>query len=143
MKDHEKLDTHGIKDNMTVHLVIKSGATTAPSPNTASNPPQSSPAGSGSGLSSGSSNTTQPPFGLGGLGGLGGMGVPGMGSANFMELQQQMQDGLRNNPDLMRQLMDSPLTQSLMSNPEVMRSLIQSNPQMRQVSSYAYRNTYV
>jgi len=50
-----------------------------------------------------------------------------------MEMQQQMQDGLRNNPDLMRQLMDSPLTQSLMSNPDVMRGLIQSNPQMRQL----------
>merc|ERR1711936_1195992 len=37
------------------------------------------------------------------------------------------------NPDLMRQVMDSPLTQSLMSNPEILRSLIQSNPQMRQL----------
>ena len=57
----------------------------------------------------------------------------GMGSANFMEMQQQVQEGIRNNPDLMRQVMDSPLTQSLMSNPEILRSLIQSNPQMRQV----------
>merc|ERR1719423_406057 len=57
----------------------------------------------------------------------------GMGSANFMEMQQQVQEGIRNNPDLMRQIMDSPLTQSLMSNPEIMRNLIQSNPQMRQL----------
>ena len=38
-----------------------------------------------------------------------------------------------NNPDFMRQIMDSPLTQSLMSNPEIVRSLIQANPQMRQL----------
>ena len=60
----------------------------------------------------------------------------GMGSANFMEMQQQVQEGIRNNPDLMRQVMDSPLTQSFMSNPEILRSLIQSNPQMRQVYMY-------
>jgi ubiquilin len=34
---------------------------------------------------------------------------------------------------MLRQVMDSPLTQSLMSNPEIMRSLIQANPQMQQL----------
>ena len=34
---------------------------------------------------------------------------------------------------MLRQIMDSPLTQSLMSNPEIMRSLISANPQMQQV----------
>merc|ERR1719211_497534 len=33
----------------------------------------------------------------------------------------------------MRQIMGSPLTQSLMSNPEIVRGLIESNPQMRQL----------
>merc|ERR1711962_935086 len=32
-----------------------------------------------------------------------------------------------------RQIIDSPLTQSMMSNPEMIRSLIQGNPQMRQL----------
>ena len=58
----------------------------------------------------------------------------GMGSANFMEMQQRMQTEMMSNPDMMRQLMDSPLTQSLMSNPEILRTLIQANPQMQQVS---------
>jgi ubiquilin len=31
------------------------------------------------------------PFGLGSLGGLAGLGNIGMGSANFMEMQQRMQ----------------------------------------------------
>jgi len=131
MKDHDTLETHAIKDNMTVHLVIKSGAAPAASNSATSNTSPSTATGTGTGSSTASSNTAQNPFS--GLGGLGGMGLPGLGSANFSEMQQQMEAGLRNNPDLMRQLMDSPLTQSLMSNPEVMRGLIQSNPQMRQL----------
>ena len=59
--------------------------------------------------------------------------LTGLGSANFMEMQQRMQEGIMSNPDFMRQIMDSPLTQSLMSNPEIVRSLIQGNPQMRQL----------
>ena len=67
MKDHDTLETHAIKDNMTVHLVIKSGAAPASSTNTASNASQSSTSGTGTDSSSGSSNTAQNPFsGLGG-----------------------------------------------------------------------------
>ena len=65
--------------------------------------------------------------------GLSGMSNLGLGSANFMEMQQRMQQGIMNNPEFMRQIMDSPLTQSLMSNPEIVRGLIESNPQMRQL----------
>lgn len=36
-------------------------------------------------------NLSQTPFGLGGLGGLAGLGNLGMGSHNFMEMQQNMQ----------------------------------------------------
>jgi ubiquilin len=60
----------------------------------------------------------------------------GMGSANFMEMHQRMQSELMSNPDMLRQLLDSPLTASLMSNPEIMRSVIQANPQMQQVSFF-------
>ncbi len=63
-----------------------------------------------------------------------------MGSANFMEMQQQIQSGMMGNPDFMRQVMDSPLTQSLMSNPEILRGLIQSNPQMREVTFINRKN---
>jgi len=125
MKDHETLETHNIKDGMTVHLVIRSGGTSGGSSNQSSaqqNPPQQP-----------QSNPSQTPFGLGGIGGLPGMSNLGLGSANFMEMQQRMQEGIMNNPDFMRQIMDSPLTQSLMSNPEIVRGLVQSNPQMRQL----------
>lgn len=122
LKDHDTLAAHNVKDGMTVHLVIKSGPVGGSSNSASSTPaaPQRPDTGS-------------TPFGIGGLGGLPGMSNLGMGSANFMEMQQQVQEGIRNNPDLMRQVMDSPLTQSLMSNPEILRSLIQANPQMRQL----------
>lgn len=48
-------------------------------------------------------------------------------------MQQQMQQQVMRNPELLRNVMDSPLVQSLMSNPEVMRSIMQSNPQMREI----------
>ena len=37
------------------------------------------------------------------------------------------------NPDMLRQMMDNPMVQSLMSNPDVMRQMITSNPQMREL----------
>lgn len=120
MKDHETLETHSIKDGMTVHLVIRSG--NAGSNNRQQDQPQANRGDPG-----------QTPFGLGGVGGLPGMSNLGLGSANFMEMQQRMQQGIMNNPEFMRQIMDSPLTQSLMSNPEIVRGLIESNPQMRQL----------
>jgi len=122
MKDHDTLSTHNITDGMTVHLVIRKGNTDA-SNQQPQQQQQQAPRG----------NPGQTPFGLGGIGGLPGMSNIGLGSANFMEMQQRMQEGIMSNPDFMRQIMDSPLTQSLMSNPEIVRSLIQGNPQMRQL----------
>lgn len=122
MKDHETLATHSITNDRTVHLVIKSGTTSQGSNNTASASTNQTPA-----------NPSASPFGLGGMGGIPGMSNLGMGSANFMEMQQRMQREMMGNPEMMRQLLDSPLTQSLMSNPEIMRSLMQSNPQMQQL----------
>ena len=57
-------------------------------------------------------DASQSPFGLGSLGGLSGLSGLGMGSANFMEMQQQIQSNMMSNPDFMRQVMDSPLTQA-------------------------------
>ena len=124
LKDHETLELHSIKDNVTVHLVIKTG-----------------PISGASGVSTAAerhaamskqanANVDQTPFGLGGIGGLPGMANMGMGSANFMELQHQMQETMKNNPAMMQNLIESPLTQNLMSNPEIMKSLILSNPQL-------------
>lgn len=45
----------------------------------------------GGGAGTETPNLSQTPFGLGGLGGLAGLGNLGMGSHNFMEMQQNMQ----------------------------------------------------
>lgn len=68
-----------------------------------------------------------------GFGGISGLGSLGMGSANFMELQQQMQRQLMSNPEMLSQIMENPLVQNMMSNPDLMRQMIMANPQMQQL----------
>jgi len=141
MKDAENLNTHHVKDGMTVHLVIKQSGSTSASPSPAPASPAAAPAPSA--LPATSTGTPSPgtappdiaqsPFGLGGFGGIPGLGNLGMGSANFMEMQQRMQRDLMSNPDMLRQVLDNPLTQSLMSNPDVIRQMLESNPQMQEV----------
>ncbi|KAG7187901.1 hypothetical protein KM043_013869 [Ampulex compressa] len=121
MKDHETLSTHNVKDGLTVHLVIKA-------PRTPTNQ-QSSPASS----SRVQADISASPFGLGSLGGLAGLESLGLGSANFIDLQQRMQRELLSNPETMRQLLDNPLVQSLMNEPENMRNLVTANPQMQEL----------
>ncbi|XP_012259112.1 ubiquilin-1 [Athalia rosae] len=119
MKDHETLATHNVKDGLTVHLVIK--APRAATSQTEPPPPRPT------------ADINASPFGLGGLGGLGGLESLGLGSGNFMELQQRMQRELLSSPEMMRQVLDNPLVQSLMNDPENMRNLVTSNPQMQEL----------
>ncbi|CAK9809594.1 UBQLN1 [Anthophora quadrimaculata] len=119
MKDHETLSTHNVKDGLTVHLVIKAPRTPT-NQNQDSTPSQRSQADIGA-----------SPFGLGSLGGLAGLASLGLGSTNFIELQQRMQRELLSNPEALRQVLNHPMVQSLMTDPESVRSLVESNPQMR------------
>ncbi|XP_024869667.1 ubiquilin-1 [Temnothorax curvispinosus] len=121
MKDHETLKTHNIKDGLAVHLVIKAPRTAATQnqeSNSASRP---------------QADVSASPFGLGSLGGLMGLESLGLGSANFIDLQQRMQRELLSNPETMRQVLDNPLVQSLMNDPENMRNLVTANPQMQEL----------
>lgn len=68
-----------------------------------------------------------------GFGDLSSLSNLGMGSANFMELQQQMQRQLMSNPEMLSQIMENPLVQNMMSNPDLMRQMIMANPQMQQL----------
>merc|ERR1711923_454424 len=138
MKDAENLNTHHVKDGMTVHLVIKQSGSAAASPSPAAASPAPTPAAQPTTSTASNPGTTPPdisqsPFGLGGFGGIPGLGNLGMGSANFMEMQQRMQRELMSNPDMLRQGLDNPVTQSLMSNPDVIRQMLESNPQMQEV----------
>ncbi|XP_053976190.1 ubiquilin-1 [Hylaeus anthracinus] len=121
MKDHETLSTHNVKDGLTVHLVIKA-------PRSASNQSQDSTP-----TQRPQADISASPFGLGSLGGLAGLESLGLGSANFIDLQQRMQRELLSNPETMRQVLDNPLVQSLMNDPENMRNLVTANPQMQEL----------
>ncbi|XP_066894207.1 ubiquilin-4 isoform X2 [Kogia breviceps] len=168
LKDGDTLNQHGIKDGLTVHLVIKTPqkvqdpstapasspstpdpasapSTTPASPATSAQPSTSGSAtsdtGSGSRRSSGGGTSPgtgeAPPSAtasiLSGFGGILGLGSLGLGSANFMELQQQMQRQLMSNPEMLSQIMENPLVQDMMSNPDLMRHMIMANPQMQQL----------
>ncbi|XP_043117501.1 LOW QUALITY PROTEIN: ubiquilin-4-like [Puntigrus tetrazona] len=149
LKDGDTLGQHGIKDGLTVHLVIKTAqktsgggssqtsASSGPGPsqgNTAGTANSSPPGNLGTPQGTGPSPTpTQPPNILAGFGDLSGLANLGMGSANFMELQQQMQRQLMSNPEMLSQIMENPLVQSMMSNPDLMRQMIVANPQMQQL----------
>ncbi|XP_061903239.1 ubiquilin-4 [Entelurus aequoreus] len=146
LKDGDSLSQHGIKDGLTVHLVIKTSqkASDGGSPSTSSS--SSSQAGSTNtsapgtappstaGLTPGSAPPpAQTPNLLSGFGDLSNLSGLGMGSANFMELQQQMQRQLMSNPEMLSQIMENPLVQNMMSNPDLMRQMIVANPQMQQL----------
>ncbi|CAI9756441.1 unnamed protein product [Fraxinus pennsylvanica] len=70
-----------------------------------------------------------PGLGLGALGGNGASGLFGTGLPEFEQMQQQ----LTQNPNMMREIMNTPAIQNIMNNPEIMRSLIMNNPQMRDI----------
>ncbi|XP_019751544.1 ubiquilin-4 isoform X2 [Hippocampus comes] len=146
LKDGDSLSQHGIKDGLTVHLVIKTAQKASDGGSTSTSSSTSTPAGSagapnaGTAPSSTAGSTagstpvpTQTPGLLSGFGDLSTLAGLGMGSANFMELQQQMQRQLMSNPEMLSQLMENPLVQNMMSNPDLMRQMMVSNPQMQQL----------
>ncbi|XP_074650696.1 ubiquilin-4-like [Tubulanus polymorphus] len=154
LKDDDKLTTHGIKDGLVVHLVIKSAkvatsttnstsgsgstTTTSNSRSSTTSSPQSNDASPAPSTTSEVStqpsnptpNPTANPFGLAGLENLAGLGSMGLGGGNFGDIQTRMQNELMSNPDFLRQMMENPLVQRIISNPAVMRDMIMSNPQM-------------
>ncbi|XP_061598493.1 ubiquilin-4 isoform X2 [Cololabis saira] len=145
LKDGDSLSQHGIKDGLTVHLVIKTAQKAGEGSSTSASNSTSTQAGSNSTSSPGTNPTsttgstgsaappTQTPNILTGFGDLASLAGMGMGSANFMELQQQMQRQLMSNPEMLSQIMENPLVQNMMSNPDLMRQMIMANPQMQQL----------
>lgn len=118
LKDEEILSAVGIRNNHSIYVVYASPASPAPSTPAAS-PPRPAPTSAPSPFGS--------PFGWpGSTAG----GMPQAGSAgSFDNLQQQ----LLNDPNLMRQVTESPIMQYMMDNPELMRSMMMANPQMQAV----------
>ncbi|XP_041649855.1 ubiquilin-4 [Cheilinus undulatus] len=142
LKDADTLSQHGIKDGMTVHLVIKTvpkstaGSTSQASSSSAAAPNNSSsttaPAADRTGGGT-SQRPTQPVNVMSGLGDLSSLFGLGSLSPNLMEMQQQVQSQLMSNPQMLSQMMGSPLVQNMLSNPDLMRQIFAGNPQMQQI----------
>lgn len=112
MDDSDTMQQHKVKDGLTIHLVIRV--------------PETGPQRQ-------SADVSATPYGLGNLGGLVGLAQLGMGSPNFLELQNQMQNELLTNPNVLRNLLDNPLVQELMTHTDVLRTLVMRNPQMQEL----------
>lgn len=84
-------------------------------------PPQAAVPGAGMGMGAGAAGGGAfNPFAA--MGGMGGM-------PDVNRMQQQ----LASNPEMMADIMNSPMMQSMLNNPEFLRNMMTSNPQMRQV----------
>jgi len=59
--------------------------------------------------------------------------IGGLGSGDMASQMAAMQQQLLQNPEMMRQMMESPLMQGMMNNPEMLRNVFTSNPQMQQL----------
>lgn len=126
MKDEETLAQHKLSDGFVVHLVVKSAAAASRSSQQgqsssttgSASTPATAPAtgGGGGNFAPGGNNGGSNPFAafgfpdiLGGAAGAGGgLGMGGMGAG-----LGQMQQELMQNPEMMRQLMDSPFVQGM------------------------------
>ncbi|XVE48733.1 hypothetical protein DITRI_Ditri01bG0025800 [Diplodiscus trichospermus] len=133
LKDDQSLLSYGLQADHTVHMVrgfAPSSSTPPPAATTNVVTPNTTPGvtrGVGSNEGAGLGGSLFP--GLNPLGGSGGFGLFGSGLPEFEQVQQQ----LTQNPNMMREIMNTPAIQSLMNNPELMRSLIMNNPQMREI----------
>ncbi|CAE8626697.1 unnamed protein product [Polarella glacialis] len=70
---------------------------------------------------------------MGGMGG-GQVATPGSGGGDpFQQMMAQTQQQMMQNPEMMQQLMSSPMMQQMMSNPEVLRGMVRMNPQLNEL----------
>ncbi|KAF8112686.1 hypothetical protein N665_0062s0037 [Sinapis alba] len=124
LKDDQSLLSYGLQADHTVHMVRGSAPSSSPPPATT----QTTAPGVTRGV--GSNDSSIPGLGFNPLGGANAMsGLFGAGLPDLEQAQQQ----LAQNPNMIRDMMNTPAIQSLMNNPEFMRSMIMSNPQMREL----------
>jgi ubiquilin len=133
LKDQDTLTQHGIKDGVTVHLVIKmkpGEAKPAATTTTGSTSTTTTTTTTTAPTSTQTSNPATAPL-TNNLFDLGNLSSLGFGNANFAEMQSQMQQQVMRDPQMLNQMLDNPMVQSLMSNPDVIREMMMSNPQMQ------------
>jgi ubiquilin len=112
-QDRQTLASYEPKDGAIVHCL--------------NNPPRATPGSAEQTLS-----VSNPMAAL--MGGGGGGAMNNMNSGDPMQqMMAQSQQMLAQNPEMMQQLMNSPMVQQMMSNPETMRAMMRMNPQLNQL----------
>ncbi|XP_019096813.1 PREDICTED: ubiquitin domain-containing protein DSK2b-like isoform X4 [Camelina sativa] len=141
LKDDQTLLSYGLQADHTIHMVRGSAPSSEPPSAPAANVGNQTTAPSvtrgvgsdnssnlGGGASPGES--LFPGLGFNPLGS--GNAMPGLFGAGLQDFEQAQQQ-LAQNPNMVRDMMNTPAIQNLMNNPEFMRSMIMSNPQMREL----------
>lgn len=125
--DTRTLGDYGLSgDNQTIHLVKGAASTSA------NIPPNQTPSPTPSQTTSTPAASNTNPFTLmQQMMGQQGQGQSGQNSMlpNMAQMQQQLQQ----NPEMLSNIMQSPMMQGLMSNPEIMRNMMQSNPEIQRI----------
>lgn len=138
LKDEQALNTLGLGETETFHLVVKKDEA----------PPGSQTTGSTGGFNTGAQQGFGGIGGMGGMGGLGGMGggmgglggMSGVGGMNPNDLTnmmsnidpQMLQQIIQNNPMIQAMAANNPQVQAMLSNPEMLKQML--NPQMIQMA---------
>ncbi|RHY06228.1 hypothetical protein DYB37_006684 [Aphanomyces astaci] len=127
LKDENTLASYDVEADQTLYFVkgavSKPTPTPAAAPAVAPTPPAAAPSQS-SPFGIPPTNPVASPFG-GAMNPFGGAPAGGWGTPP-PNVQSMMQ-----NPEMMQQMMDSPMVQNMLSNPEIMRGMMQANPAMR------------
>ncbi|KAL5099654.1 hypothetical protein RYX36_003981 [Vicia faba] len=137
LKDDQTLQSYGLEADHTVHLVRgftpanSTGGTNTSGANTTTTNARAAGANEGGGLGgAGLGASLFPGLGINGMGGGGGLNsLFGAGPPDLDQLQQP----LMSNPNLVREIMNSPAMQNLLNNPDIVRNLLMSNPQMQEL----------
>merc|ERR1719469_1119090 len=58
---------------------------------------------------------------------------PAAGGDPMAQMMAQQRQMMAENPEMMRQMMESPMVQQMMSNPETIRMMMRMNPQLNQL----------
>lgn len=121
----------------TVHLVRgftpanTTGGTNTSGANTTTTNARAAGANEGGGLGgAGLGASLFPGLGINGMGG--GGGLNSLFGASPPDLDQ-LQQPFMSNPNLVREIMNSPAMQNLLNNPDIVRNLLMSNPQMQEL----------
>uniref|UniRef100_A0A1J3GX58 Ubiquitin domain-containing protein DSK2b n=1 Tax=Noccaea caerulescens TaxID=107243 RepID=A0A1J3GX58_NOCCA len=136
LKDDQTLLSYGLQADHALHMVRGSAPPSSSPPpppppaNATTTPPSSVTRGVGSNNTTGES--LFPGLGFNPLAG-GGNAMPSLFGAGGLPDLEQAQQQLAQNPNMVRDMMNTPAIQNLMNNPELMRTLIMSNPQMREL----------